>query len=326
MTFVTFSFRTILFVLIFITLNCFSARCQKVYSKETKQSGTINLSTRVQIPKINNGYTIWLPETEKIKGLIVFIHPRRDTVNTDKLIDYALQKDLAVIYTSTNNRLEFFFEENKMEEVLSYIQAAIDQFNIPKQNILYCGMSLEGTRVLKLAMHVKSGKSEYNILPKGIVVCDSPLDMYRFYHACQKAEELKFHPVAANEGEWVSGYLTKNLGEDPETSKAEYIRYSPFSAHQTNGGNAKYFAEIPIRAYTEPDINWWLENRGQDYYGMNAIDMAGFINQLKLQGNKLAQLVVTENKGVLPNGSRHPHSWSIVDEKEMIRWFISLNY
>ena len=117
MTFVTFSFRTILFVLIFITLNCFSARCQKVYSKETKQSGTINLSTRVQIPKINNGYTIWLPETEKIKGLIVFIHPRRDTVNTDKLIDYALQKDLAVIYTSTNNRLEFFFEENKMEEV-----------------------------------------------------------------------------------------------------------------------------------------------------------------------------------------------------------------
>ena len=54
---------------------------------------------------------------------------------------------------------------------------------------------------------------------------------------------------------------------------------------------------------------------------MNAIDLAGLINQLKILGGKKAELITTIEKGYGDDGSRHPHSWSIVDEKELIEWF-----
>ena len=103
-----------------------------------------------------------------------------------------------------------------------------------------------------------------------------------------------------------------------------YISYSPFCYTAENGGNARAFKNIYLRCYTEPDVNWWIENRGRDYYGMNAIDLAALVNQLKILGGKKAELITTTGKGFRGDGSRHPHSWSIVDEKELIEWFIGL--
>ena len=34
--------------------------------------------------------------------------------------------------------------------------------------------------------------------------------------------------------------------------------------------------------------------------------------------------MTTIGKGFREDGSRHPHSWSIVDEKELIEWFTGL--
>lgn len=38
------------------------------------------------------------------------------------------------------------------------------------------------------------------------------------------------------------------------------------------------FKHVPIRMYHEPDINWWVENRGKDYNTIISIDLAGFYN------------------------------------------------
>lgn len=54
---------------------------------------------------------------------------------------------------------------------------------------------------------------------------------------------------------------------------------------------------------------------------MNAIDAAALVNALRLQGNKQAELILTTDQGYRPEGSRHPHSWSIVDEQELVEWF-----
>ena len=90
------------------------------------------------------------------------------------------------------------------------------------------------------------------------------------------------------------------------------------------GGNAKYFDDISIRTYTEPDVHWWIANRRKDYYVMNSVDMAGLINQLTILGNENAELITTADKGYRPDGTRHLHSWNIVDEKELIDWFLVL--
>ena len=57
---------------------------------------------------------------------------------------------------------------------------------------------------------------------------------------------------------------------------------------------------------------------------MNAIDLAALVNELRILGNERAELIVTRARGKLPDGTRHPHSWSIVDEKELIDWFLAL--
>ena len=57
---------------------------------------------------------------------------------------------------------------------------------------------------------------------------------------------------------------------------------------------------------------------------MNAVDLAALVNQLKILGSKKAELIITAGKGIREDGSRHPHSWSIVDENELIEWFTRL--
>ena len=311
------------FVLLLIFSYCY-VFSQTVINYEVPAEGDIYLTPQIAISKINSGYTAWIPDGGNIQGMIVFTHPRRDTVNTDSLINYALRNNLAILYATTDNRLEFFFNKIKMLEIEGYINEVITKYNIPKENLFYCGMSLEGTRALKLAMFAKSTDSRFKLKPKAIVLCDSPLDMIRFHKEMVKAKELNFNPVTANEGTWVSGYLEANLGGTPDENMQAYINYSPYCYSDENVNNYLNFKNIAIRAYTEPDVNWWIETRRKDYYSMNSIDLAALINELKIAGNKKAELIITKNKGYLPDGTRHPHSRSIVDEKEMVDWFLKM--
>jgi hypothetical protein len=297
---------------------------QRVVNQEIPVEGEILLTGDISIPKIAKGYTLWLPEKEQAIGLIVFTHARRDTVNTDFIIDYAASQHLAVLYATTENRLEFFFENEKLREIEEYIHEVLTAHHIPQDNILYCGMSLEGTRALKLAMFARSNQSTYKLVPRAIAICDSPLDMVRFHKEMVKAKELSFTPITANEGNWVSCYLENNLGGPPVHALNAYIEYSPYSYVADGGPNIHLLENIAIRCYTEPDVNWWMKTRRKDFYAMNAIDMAALINELNIRGNEKATLITTENKGYQDDGSRHPHTWNIVDEKELINWFIKL--
>jgi hypothetical protein len=295
-----------------------------VINKEISVNGNIHLTESITVPKINRGYTLWLPDKTEAKGMVVFTHARRDTINSDEIIDYALSNQLAVLYTTTDNRLEFFFYDEKMQEIENYIQEVTTAYDIPKTNLLYCGMSLEGTRALKLAIYGKGSKSKYKLTPRAIAICDAPLDMVRFYKEMVKAKNLNFTSITSNEGAWVSGYLEKNLNGTPIEIYDAYVNYSPYCYAADGGPNIDLLKGIAIRCYTEPDVNWWIETRRKDFYSMNAIDLAALVNELKIRGSKQTELVITHDQGYHPDGSRHPHSWSIVDEKELIDWFLGL--
>lgn len=296
---------------------------QKVINVEYPANGSIEYSEKTTLQKINSGYTLWLPQNE-VKGMVVFFEANRDTANQEPVVDIAFKNHLAVLYVTTDNMLEFLFEDLKMLELENYMHEVIIKFAIPKDNLLYCGMSLAGTRALKMAAFSQSIKSKYKVLPKAIAICDAPLDMVRFFRECKKASDLNLNEIAATEGEWVSSYLKKNMHGTPGENMKKYIEYSSFCYTAENGGQAFALKNINLRAYTEPDVIWWIENRGKDYYSMNAIDLAALINQLKISGSKKATLITTDNKGYRPDGSRHPHSWSIVDEKELLDWFVNL--
>ncbi|HAO29041.1 MAG TPA: hypothetical protein DCQ68_18025 [Chryseobacterium indologenes] len=95
-----------------------------------------------------------------------------------------------------------------------------------------------------------------------------------------------------------------------------------FSYREKDGGNAKYLLNIPILIYTEPGIIWQMENRGRDIYDLNVADITAMINLLRLKGHKNADLVITNDRGIRPDGTRHPHSWSIMDSKECLLWIL----
>ena len=75
---------------------------------------------------------------------------------------------------------------------------------------------------------------------------------------------------------------------------------------------------------SEPDIQWWLKERSYDYSYNNISDHAAMINELQRLGNKNAVLVTTTEKGYRkPNNIKHPHSWSIADPEQIIKWLQS---
>lgn len=315
--------RTIIWISIFFS--ALSLPAQIVVNKETPVKGDITLAAGIKIPKVNPGYTAWLPEKGIIKGMVVFTHARRDTAQSEFIIDYALSRQLAVIYATTNNRLEFFFDDQSILEIQNYIRKVISDYKIPENNLLFCGMSLEGTRALKLAMYAQSNEADFRLAPRAIAICDAPLDMVRFYKAGVRAGNLNFNQIAANEGLWVSEYLKTNLGGTPAEALSAYLNYSPYSYTSNENSKLDLLKNTALRCYTEPDVNWWIETRRKDYYAMNAIDMAALVNELKIMGNLQAELITTQNKGYRKDGSKHPHSWNIVDERELIDWFIGLS-
>jgi hypothetical protein len=118
--------------------------------------------------------------------------------------------------------------------------------------------------------------------------------------------------------------LEKETGGSPLTHLAEYLKISPYSFSDTTQTAIKNLTNIPIRIYTEPDIDWWLKERKSDLTKINAAECSAMINELNMLGNTSATLITTQNKGFRkPDNIRHPHSWSIVDNDELIKWLLN---
>lgn len=305
--------------LIFINMiYCLHLSAQYIEQYVEKREGLITLSDSVSIPTEDAGYTLVLPDDKTAQGLIIYFNSDRDTI--DKTFHYALLKGIGVLYVTTGNRVEFFFEKEKMQQIENYINKAISKYNIPS-NFMYMGMSLAGTRALKFTIFSQSADSKYHYNPKAIVICDSPLDFVRFWREGYKAKQLNYSEITANEGAWTTTYLEKNLNGNPFINLQAYLDYSPFSYIAPDPEKLSCFKDIYIKAYHEPDVNWWMDTRRKDYYSMNSVDLAAFVNELNILGNANAELVTTQNKGYRPDGSRHPHSWAIVDVPEAVAWF-----
>ena len=75
--------------------------------------------------------------------------------------------------------------------------------------------------------------------------------------------------------------------------------------------------------YSEPDSLWWKEQRMADFEQTNAYLIQELSELLFDSGFTQVEYIATENKGYRSNGERHPHSWSIVDQDELISWIIN---
>ena len=112
--------------------------------------------------------------------------------------------------------------------------------------------------------------------------------------------------------------LETNLGLPAEKSKI-YFENSAVKLSDKRQ-NVAALKEIKIQFYTEPDSSWWKKNRGVEYEQTNAYLLEQAAQLLKQKGFDKISLIQTKNKGYRRDKMRHPHSWSIVDGKEFVKW------
>ena len=115
--------------------------------------------------------------------------------------------------------------------------------------------------------------------------------------------------------------IEKEMKGTPKNALENYYEISPYSVSDTTQRAVKTLINTPLMLISEPDIQWWLSQRGYDYFYINVTDHAAIVNELQRLGNEKAILVTTENKGYRkPNNERHPHSWSIAEPKALVNW------
>lgn len=261
-----------------------------------------------------NFYVISLPKGS-IKGLLVL--NARYLSDSSKITAYNLGICTLTIVPTTSY-LDNLTSGSILNTIDRMIGEVIRGYKISNNKVIIGGMSVAGTGSVRYAEYCYLNKSLYGIKPCGVFGVDPPLDYERLYHESNNAIIRNFSKDAVDEGKMLIGILANNLKGTPQTNIKSYQANSPFCYSAANGGNAYLLNHIAVRLYTEPDINWWIDNRRKDYYDLNSIDDAALINQLKINGNSNAELIVTDKKALNTDG--HPHSWSMVDENDLLLW------
>lgn len=257
---------------------------------------------------------------EKIKGVIVLLPGTWDRVeytlsSTKNICQEAFNNNIAVISLSINQRLTL------KEEVLAFINLAfkdaIQKYNLPKDKFIIGGFSMGGLFSLRYTELSIQDNIKTTVKPAAAFSVDGPTDLESMYHTFEISLERSPNKT---EPTYALNEFKKNIGGTPKTNRDNYIYYSTYSYSENDGGNAKYLTAIPIRIYNDVDVSWWLENRNTDLYGMNALDQSAMINYLNRAGNKKAEFINSFGKGYRLDGTRHPHSWSIVETDDFINW------
>jgi hypothetical protein len=257
---------------------------------------------------------------KNIKAVLVLIAGTWDRAeyvlsNNKQLTQLAFDNDIAVLVPSINQRLTL------NNDVLNFLNTvfknAIQQYRLPPDKFVIGGFSMGGLFSVRYTEMAYQDSIKTAVKPIAIYSVDGPTDLEHMYYTEERLLETSPNKT---EPTYALNEFKKNTGGTPDSARKNYVYYSAFSKSEKDGGNAKYLKTIPIRIYNDVDVNWWLTNRNSDLYDMNALDQSAMINFLHRAGNKKAEFINAYGKGYRLDGTRHPHSWSIVDAVECIDW------
>ena len=270
-----------------------------------------------------NCYLKVIPETDSIKGLVVRDYSRLPNASKPspyRLTQYCTEAGLLVLYTNTSPDFpELFATTAPMKRLEAIILKVVKEHQIPKEHIFMGGLSAGGTRALRFAQYCIQEQSPIQI--KGVFAVDAPLDLERFYYSAAR-HQANFKAGMLEEAQMMVPFFHQLFGGSPAERYEAYKNAAVFTQSAPEGGQAGLLRPTNILLFHEPDIDWWLEERGATYYDINSYDLAAFALQLKQLGHKQVQLITTSGKGFDRQGNRNCHSWSIVDERLLTDWML----
>lgn len=221
---------------------------------------------------------------------------------------------LTIIPTFQDGVLSFGVDNLSQQTFDMILKDATAKLKLTNMKFYIGGFSIGGSCAIKYA-------ENSTIKPTSVFAIDPPLDFERFYKSAERDIRLSKNSEANQENIYMITRLKKETGGTPSTHLTKYYKLSPYSYSDTTQTEIKKLIDIPLRIYSEPDVNWWLRERNADLTNMNVTECSAMINELNRLGNQNAELITTLKRGYRkPNNKRHPHSWSIVDNEELIKW------
>ncbi len=265
-----------------------------------------------EVEKKRYSYYIMKP-AQSAKG-IVLLMPSRGEVPKKLFWHTAIPRHLAahgfvIVVPQVDYALML---TDKTKNILDHVVASESaKAGLTSPSIVIGGFSSGGAIAASYAAY-KLSKDEHSVT--GVFLIDPPLDLERFYNAWVPLINSQCPEIIVEEGKFIKKYIEQLTGGSPTEMRGNYLKYSAFTASDSLGGNAQFLKYIPIRLYTEPDLDAMKAKYcpALSYQNLNSADLDALRKLLTKLGNRHVEYIKTEGRGL--------HSWNIVDPEDLALW------
>ncbi len=313
-----------LFFLFFFTLfsiKSFSQKMVEHYEPAKNDSLRVGIGETDFFPFIQKGYTLMLPESNEIKGVLIFLEDSKyDKKNrsSKQMYTQASEKNFAVLSVSTEIPLDFYFSKSSMISTHNLIREVFDKHKLPNENIFFLGASLVGHRAMRYIKFMKESDFKFQLKIKGIVACNFTMDFTRKWY--QHKRDIRLNRIDLWEPTFINYLLETYLEGTPKTNPENYHNFSSYSYFDEKNENIKFYKDYAVRAYIEPAIKYKLTKQLRTLYENNSIDIVSFLAELNLAGNENTELIVLQ-PGDNPSTNKNTQStWNAINKEELMDW------
>ncbi len=266
-------------------------------------------------------YTVIKPSSLRIQGAVILLDGFGGNADNflaeTKIHNVAWANELLTVCIPTGQRL--YADASIIEYMNKVLSSIATTYHLQKKQFAIGGMSSGGTIALRYAELCFEKPESFPVLPSAVFDADSPVDLIGLYQSSERDIKKNNGGWWLGEAQMIMDVYKKDLG-DINGDRKKYHESSPFSKDIAGPGNEKYLQNTAVRTYHDVDINWFIQNRNRSIYETNMADASELINRLVMEGNKKAAFVASKLQGQRSNGQRHPHSWNIVDEINLVQW------
>ncbi|PQJ82299.1 hypothetical protein [Polaribacter glomeratus] len=297
------------FIVLFIFFISCKSKNPNIKSKENTLKVIKTTDYELVKSKNQNGLLILFP---------CFPCDIENTKTEFNIAEISAKNAISVLYMNFNMHL--YLTETEKLDLATLITKTIREEKISEKNIFIGGFSGGGNVSLLITDYLL--KSKNLIKPKGVFIVDAPIDLLALYRVSEKNLKLNFSKSSMQESKWILREFDSLFG-NPSEGINTYEKNAPYTFESENINNLIGLNGLKVRLYTEPDLIWWKKKAKNNYEDLNAFYLKKLSEKLKLEFNETnIELIETKNKGYRANGERHPHSWSIVDKEDLIKWIL----
>jgi hypothetical protein len=267
------------------------------------------------------GYYLAMKPYDSIKGVVVLFPTRGYSPETvfvgTKIQNLGWANGLLTIAVSAGE--SFYADSKSIDNLNRTFEDVKKRYNVKQNDFIIGGFGGGGMIGLRYTEYCYEKPIEFPIKPKAVFAIDPAVDLINLWHYFEREITSGISDVGIKEAKYVLNELKKSIG-DLENNVESYKKLTPFYSKSKNIGNEQFLKDIPVRLYYDVDLEWYLENKLRSAYDLNFLDGSELIKRLRILGNENAEFIQATGKGFRFNGERHPHSWSILNEVEFIKW------